>query len=332
MAPPRIAVTPGEPAGIGPDLVVTLAQQARDYELVALGDPELLLGRSEQLGLSLTVREYKPDARPNHGAPGELIVDVSRTHAPVTPGQLDVRNSPYVLSTLRRAVNGCLEGEFAAMVTAPVQKSILAESGTVFSGHTEFLAELCDVKHPVMLLCAGNLRVALLTTHLALRDVPAHISTERVITVSTILAADLERLFGISRPRIAILGLNPHAGEAGQLGREEIESIEPAIAQLSAAGVNVHGPVPADSAFTPDSLAQADAILAMYHDQGLPVLKHAGFGGAINVTLGLPIVRTSVDHGTALDLAGSGKANADSLLLAVQMAQQFSQRLARQGR
>ncbi len=330
IPPLRIAVTPGEPAGIGPDLVVTLAQEARDYELVAICDPELLLERSELLDLPLTVRTYQAESLAAMGKPCELLVEPVETKVPVIPGQTDTLNAPYVMATLKRAVHGCLRNEFAAMVTAPVQKSVLTSAGVPFSGHTEFLADICGIKQPVMLLCTDTLRVALLTTHLALRDVPVHVTADRIIRVGTTLAADLERLFGIRNPRIGILGLNPHSGEAGQLGDEEIRIIEPAIAELSESGLNVAGPIPADSAFTASSLSHYDAILAMYHDQGLPVLKHAGFGGAINVTLGLPIIRTSVDHGTALDLAGSGKANADSLELALRMAQQFSRRLAGQ--
>lgn len=326
ISPLRIAITPGEPAGIGPDLVIEIAQHARDTELVAIADPDILISRSKQLNLPLTIREYQTDQEPAQGLPGELVVEPIKINAPVIAGQTQVKNAQYVLSTLNRAVSGCLNKEFAAMVTAPVQKSVIAESGATFSGHTEFLAAACGIDLPVMLLCTDRMRVALLTTHLALRDVPEQITFDRICKTSEILAADLKRLFGLRDARIGILGLNPHAGESGQLGREEIEIIEPAIARLTESGLNVSGPLPADSAFTHESLKQFDAILAMFHDQGLPVLKHAGFGGAINVTLGLPIIRTSVDHGTALSLAGTGLAKADSLKLAVTMAQKFASR------
>lgn len=326
ISPLRIAITPGEPAGIGPDLVIEIAQHARDTELVAIADPDILISRSKQLNLPLTIREYQADQEPAQGLPGELVVEPIKINAPVIAGQTHVKNAQYVLNTLNRAVSGCLNKEFAAMVTAPVHKSVIAESGATFSGHTEFLAAACGIDLPVMLLCTERMRVALLTTHLALRDVPEQITFDRICKTSEILVADLERLFGLRDARIGILGLNPHAGESGQLGREEIEIIEPAIARLTESGLNVSGPLPADSAFTHESLKQFDAILAMFHDQGLPVLKHAGFGGAINVTLGLPIIRTSVDHGTALSLAGTGLAKADSLKLAVTMAQKFASR------
>jgi 4-hydroxythreonine-4-phosphate dehydrogenase len=322
----RIAVTSGEPAGIGPDLIIEIAGAARFSELVVVADPELLKARAAALGKSLELKRYDPDRAPQAGKPGELLVEPVSMAVPAIAGQLDVRNSGYVLATLARACDGCLSGEFDAMLTAPVQKSIIAESGIRFSGHTEFLAESCAVPVPVMLLCAGDLRVALLTTHLPLSAVPACITTERIITVGRILAADLSRLFGIKAPRIGVLGLNPHAGESGQLGREEIDAIQPAIEQLRAEGLIVTGPLPADSAFTPASLHNLDAVLAMYHDQGLPVLKHAGFGNAVNVTLGLPIIRTSVDHGTALELAGTGRADAGSLRAALQYAEAMVRR------
>ena len=326
ILPLRIAITPGEPAGIGPDLVIEIAQHARDTEIVAIADPDILISRSKQLNLPLTIREYQADQEPAQGLHGELVVEPIKTNAPVIASQTNVENGQYVLSTLQRAVSGCLNKEFAAMVTAPVHKSVIAESGANFSGHTEFLAAACGIDLPVMLLCTERMRVALLTTHLALRDVPEQITFDRICKTSEILAADLERLFGLRDARIGILGLNPHAGESGQLGREEIEIIEPAITRLAESGLNVSGPLPADSAFTQESLQQFDAILAMFHDQGLPVIKHAGFGDAINVTLGLPIIRTSVDHATALSLAGTGLAKADSLMLAIAMAQKFASR------
>jgi len=324
----RIAVTPGEPAGIGPDLVIELAQVARDYELVAIADPELLEERAALLGIPLKPHTYDRNRPAEPGRAGELLVDPVRMATPAIPGKLNPANSAYVLSTLERACDGCLNHEFAALVTAPVQKSVIAETGVEFSGHTEFFADRCGVKTPVMLLCTDSLRVALLTTHLPLTAVPAHITRERILETTTILNTDLQRLFGLDKPRIAVLGLNPHAGEAGQLGHEDAEIIVPALDELRAAGIDTSGPLPADSAFTPAALANCDAVLAMYHDQGLPVLKHAGFGNAVNVTLGLPVIRTSVDHGTALELAGSGKADAGSLRTALELARAFCTRMA----
>ena len=320
----RIAVTPGEPAGIGPDLVIELASRARETELIVIADPDLMQQRARMLGKALTIKTYDAAREPSPGLPGELLVCPELLTTPGLPGQLNPLNSPYVLATLNRAATGCLSGEFDAMLTAPVQKSVIAEAGFSFTGHTEYLAALCDIELPVMLLCADSLRVALLTTHLPLAAVPAAISAERIAATSRILAADLQRLFGLPQPRIAVLGLNPHAGEAGQLGREEIEIIAPAIQRLRAEGLDLTGPLPADSAFAPAMLKQFDAVLAMYHDQGLPALKHAGFGNAVNVTLGLPIIRTSVDHGTALELAGTGKAHVGSLLAALDMAVQMA--------
>ncbi len=325
--PIRIAVTPGEPAGIGPDLVIALAQEARAAELVVIADPDLLLQRAALLGKSLAITAYRPDKAAAPGAPGELVVCAHKLVAACVPGQLNPANSAYVLATIERAARGCLSGEFAAMLTAPVQKSVIAESGVPFSGHTEYLAAICGVELPVMLLCADSLRVALLTTHLPVSAIPRHITAARIDATCRILARDFSRLFGIAQPRIAVLGLNPHAGEAGQLGREELEIIEPALQKLRADGIDVHGPLPADSAFTPAALAQCDVVLAMYHDQGLPVLKHAGFGHAVNITLGLPIIRTSVDHGTALDLAGTGLAQAGSLQAALVYAETIANRV-----
>lgn len=324
----RIAITVGEPAGIGPDLIVELCRQQHTAELVVIGDPDMLAARANQLGVALQVREYRPDEEPRPSSAGEALVAAIPLAAPCIAGQLNPANGAAVLATLERAGRGCLTREFAAVVTAPVQKSTITESGTPFSGHTEFFAELCAAPLPVMLLCAESLRVALVTTHLALADVPAAITEQRVHDVASILNRDLQRLFGITQPRIAVLGLNPHAGESGQLGREEIEAIEPALRRLRDAGVDAAGPLPADTAFNKKVLDGFDAVLAMYHDQGLPVLKHAGFGKAVNVTLGLPIVRTSVDHGTALDLAGSGQADGGSLRMALQLAQEFAARNA----
>ncbi len=327
-AVPRIAVTAGEPAGIGPDLIAMLAQEAHPAELVVVGDPELLQARAARLGLPLRLRDYAADAAAQPAAAGELTVLPVRLAAPCAPGVLDIVNAPYVLETLRIAGQGCLEHAFAAVVTAPVQKSIINQAGVPFSGHTEFFADLCGRDFPVMLLCTDELRVALVTTHLPLADVPRHITRERVERIGGLLDAGLRTLFGIAQPRIAVLGLNPHAGEDGELGHEDNEQIAPAIAALQAHGIRASGPLPADTAFTQHALQHVDAVLAMYHDQGLPVLKHAGFGRAVNVTLGLPIIRTSVDHGTALDLAGTGEADSGSLRMALRYAIDFAQRAA----
>ncbi|MEE4186202.1 MAG: 4-hydroxythreonine-4-phosphate dehydrogenase PdxA [Gammaproteobacteria bacterium] len=325
----RIAITLGEPAGIGPDLVAAIAGDPAPYQRVVIGDGELLAARARQLGLTLSLKPYEPGAPPRAAAAGELHVAHIPLRVPAVAGQLDPANGSYVLQTLERSAAGCLAGEFDAVCTAPVQKSTIVESGTPFSGHTEFFAARCKVEQPVMLLCAGTLRVALLTTHLPLRAVPDAITAQRLHTVCRILSQELDLKFGIVDARIAVLGLNPHAGEAGQLGREELEVIAPTLGVLRKQGLNITGPLPADSAFTPAALQNYDAVLAMYHDQGLPVLKHAGFGNAVNVTLGLPIVRTSVDHGTALSLAGTGAADSSSLQAALAMAQALAERAGR---
>lgn len=319
-ARPRIAITAGEPAGIGPDIVLELASHSWDADLVVIADPEMLQERAALLGLdaNLEVVDMAATARPHR--PGSLAVLPVDMAAPCSPGTLDSRNAAYVLESLRMAAKGCQDGLFAAMVTAPVQKSIINEAGIAFSGHTEFLAELTGCKQVVMMLAAGELRVALTTTHLPLAAVPAAITGELLQRTLRILVGDLQLRFGIEQPRIAVLGLNPHAGEAGHLGREELEIIIPALTCLRAEGLQLTGPLPADTAFNPGILADHDAVLAMYHDQGLPVLKYAGFGRAVNITLGLPILRTSVDHGTALDLAGSGRADAGSLHTALEMS------------
>ena len=320
----RIAITAGEPAGIGPDLIAALAQENHESDLVVVGDAKLLNERALQLGLPLKTIPYDRQATATPSSRGSVHVEHVALQSPCTAGVLDPANANYVLATLERAGKGCLSGEFAAVVTAPVQKSVITESGTPFSGHTEYFAELCGAALPVMLLCADELRVALLTTHLPLSRVPAQITHERITRIGAILHTGLKQWFGINSPRIAILGLNPHAGEAGLLGHEERDIIEPAIQDLRRQGLNVTGPLPADSAFTREALANFDAVLAMYHDQGLPVLKHAGFGRAVNITLGLPIVRTSVDHGTALSLAGTGDADAGSLRAALQLAEEIA--------
>lgn len=316
----RIALTPGEPAGIGPDLCAMLAQQPHPAELVVIADPALLQQRAAALGLPLRLLPCDPAAAPVPQQPGELRVLPVPLARAATPGRLDTANGPYVLETLRQAGQGCLDGAFAAIVTAPVHKGVINDAGVHFTGHTEFFAELTNAPLPVMMLTADRLRVALATTHLPLKDVAAAITPERLSQVLRILEHDLRSKYALPRPRILVCGLNPHAGEGGHLGREEIEVIEPVLNGLRAQGLDLVGPLPADTLFTPRLLADADAVLAMYHDQGLPVLKHVGFGHAVNVTLGLPIVRTSVDHGTALDLAGSGRAEAGSLEAALNEA------------
>ena len=318
-----IALTCGESAGIGPDLCLAIAQQPRRFPLVCVADRALLMARARQLSMACTLRDYEPAQRPTRAA-GELtVLHEPLAHAAV-PGQLDVRNAPWVLRLIDRAVEGCRRGEFAALVTAPVQKSIIAEAGLPFMGHTEYLATLCGAPLPVMLLVANKLRVALATTHLPLRAVPDAITQQGLVAVLGVLHRGLQDLFCIANPRIAVCGLNPHAGESGHLGSEEQQVIEPALQRAQSQGLDVHGPFPADTLFVAHNLAPYDAVLAMYHDQGLPVLKHAGFGGAVNVTLGLPIIRTSVDHGTALDLAGTGRADAGSLAAAIELAVSLS--------
>jgi 4-hydroxythreonine-4-phosphate dehydrogenase len=315
---PCIAITSGEPAGIGPDIIAQIKAHAFDARLVIIGDKELLMQRAEQLGSTQQTIEYHPSQ--NNADPDLIEVLHIPLGAPCKAGELNTDNADYVLKTLERACKGCLSGEFDAMVTAPVQKDIINAAGIPFSGHTEYLANICRVKKPVMLLATENLRVALATIHIPLRAVPDTITTALIIEISEIVDHDLRLRFGLNNPHIKICGLNPHAGENGYLGHEEIESIIPAIETLRSRGMNVSGPYPADTVFTPAALADADVVLAMYHDQGLPVLKHAGFHNAINTTLGLPIIRSSVDHGTALDLAGSDKANPGSLIAAINSA------------
>jgi 4-hydroxythreonine-4-phosphate dehydrogenase len=326
----RIAVTAGEPAGIGPDLCLALAQADLPAELIVIGSRELLAERARMLGGDITLETYEP-ATTGAARPGVLRVLDVPLGTRCTAGRLDARNARHVLAMLDRAITGCVQGEFAAMVTAPVQKSIINDAGVPFTGHTEYLAEHTGAAHPVMLLAADTLRVALATTHLPLRAVGDAITAQLLDTTLKILHDDVRRLWGISRPRVAVCGLNPHAGESGHLGTEDRDVILPAIERARAAGMLVDGPIPADTVFVPRHLSNYDVVLAMYHDQGLPVLKHAGFGHAVNVTLGLPIVRTSVDHGTALDLAGTGRADAGSLIAAARLAIEFGERRAGPG-
>ena len=297
-----------------------LAQSDWPADIVVAGDASLLAATAGALGLPLSVEHYAASQRSAAHRAGSLKVLHIPTAQPVIAGQLDARNGAYVIEMLDRACDGCMNGEFAAMVTAPVQKSTLMDAGYAFTGHTEYLAARTRAAMPVMMLLSGPLRVALVTTHLALADVPRAITRERLRATLRIVNTDLGRHFSLAAPRIAVLGLNPHAGEDGHLGREEIDVIRPVILELQAEGLDLQGPVPADTAFTPRFLQGADVIVAMYHDQGLPVIKHSGFGNAVNVTLGLPIVRTSVDHGTALSLARSGQADVGSLRAALSLA------------
>jgi 4-hydroxythreonine-4-phosphate dehydrogenase len=304
---------------VGPDACVTLAQTAWEADLVVAADADLLAATAAALELPLSVEHYEPSRASKPHRPGTLQVLHIPTRCEVLAGKPDVRNAAYVIDMLDRACDGCTNGEFAAMVTAPVQKSTLMDAGYAFSGHTEYLAARTRAALPVMLLLNDQLRVALVTTHLSLAEVPRAITKERLRSTLRIVNMDMERHFSLA-PRIAVLGLNPHAGEAGHLGREELDIIEPVIRELQDEGLNLQGPIPADTAFTKPFLKTVDVIVAMYHDQGLPVIKHVGFGNAVNMTLGLPILRTSVDHGTALSLARSGKADTGSLSAALALA------------
>jgi 4-hydroxythreonine-4-phosphate dehydrogenase len=317
-----LVITPGEPAGIGPDLVLRLAQQALAYPFVVIASRDLLQARAQQLAIPIKLIDY--DAReviqPQRG---ELCVWHVDLKADAHAGTLNSANADYVLQTLRLATQGCLDKQFAALVTGPVHKGIINHAGYPFSGHTEYLAELSHAAQPVMMLMTEGLRVALATTHLPLRKVCEAITPDLIEHCLRILHHDLQTQFGIAAPRISVCGLNPHAGEDGHLGREEIDIINPVLKQLRNEGMQLNGPLPADTAFTKDKMQQTDAYLAMYHDQGLAVLKHIGFGKAVNITLGLPFVRTSVDHGTALELAGTGRIDDSSLHAAIDAALQM---------
>ena len=316
---PCIAITAGEPAGIGPDLCVMLAHKPLAANIVVIADAEMLKARAKVLNLPLEIKPYSPSLS-QHTGNGSLVVLHQSTNSLVVPSILDSSNSQYVLDTLKTAAEGCISKQFDALVTAPVHKGIINDAGIAFSGHTEFLAELTNTLQVVMMLVGSNLRVALATTHLALKDVPAAITFDSLETTIRILHQDLVEKFGLSNPRILVAGLNPHAGEDGYLGREEIEVINPVLEKLRKEGMQLVGTLPADTLFARHHLTKADAVLAMYHDQGLPVLKHASFGEGVNVTLGLPIIRTSVDHGTALDLAGTGNIDIGSMLAAIDLA------------
>lgn len=315
-----VVLTPGEPAGIGPDITVMMAQHSFPFDVVAIADVGMLSERADMLGLPLRISEYRQETGPTPHQAGTLtVLDFPCARKPRC-GQLDSRNVPYVLDAIRRATTGCLGGEFAALVTGPVHKGIINEAGINFTGHTEFLAELTQSRHAVMMLATTGLRVALVTTHMPLREVSDHITPELVENTLRVTRKGLQEFFAIDQPEIVVCGLNPHAGEGGHLGHEDEDIIVPVIMRLRAEGFNIHGPLPADTAFIPKYLDMADVFIAMYHDQGLPVLKHMGFGNAINITLGLPLIRTSVDHGTALELSGSGTADVASLVSAIKTA------------
>jgi 4-hydroxythreonine-4-phosphate dehydrogenase len=321
---PRLAVTTGEPAGVGPELITHLAASSLAADFVVVGDRELIMTAAGYSDLLLALED--DDGKPRrHRAPGSLRIRHVPLGAPARPGQPDPANARYVLETLAIAADGCLRGDYAAVVTAPVQKSSINDAGIPFSGHTEFFAERA-ASEVVMMLASPELRVALATTHLPLSAVPAAITAERLERVLRTVAHALRHQFGFAEPRIAVLGLNPHAGEGGHMGREEIERIEPLLDRLRAEGMHLLGPLPADTAFVPAQRGRYDAVLAMYHDQALPVLKSEAFDRTVNITLGLPYIRTSVDHGTALDLAGTGNANPASLIAAAALALDLAQR------
>jgi len=314
-----LALTPGEPAGIGPDLTITLAQTQQSIPIVAIADAELLESRAKILGLPLTLISTQGQIPKEPAPAGHLYIDEVKLKVPSQTGQLNKSNAPYVLETIKKATLGCMQKQYSALVTGPVHKGIINDAGISFTGHTEFLAELTQ-SYPVMMLACPGLRVALVTTHLPISQVSEAITEETLTTVTTLLHQDLMNKFHINNPRILVCGLNPHAGEDGHLGMEEIEIITPTLNKLRKQGMDLIGPLPADTLFNEKHLETADAVLAMYHDQGLPVLKYKGFGEAVNITLGLPVIRTSVDHGTALDLAGTGKANIGSLNSAITAA------------
>lgn len=321
ISKPRLLVTSGEPAGIGPDLIIKLSQIEHNYDLTIVGDPDLLLERAKLLSLPLDIITVSnSNTSPNLQNNKSLKILPVKLKTASLPGELNVNNASYVLETLDLACDGCLSNNFDAVVTTPIQKSVINDAGIAFSGHTEYFAERCNDAFPVMLLACPECRVALVTTHLALRDVADAITTERVEKTIRIVIDEMSDHFGIKKPAITVCGLNPHAGEGGHLGTEEITIINPVINDFVKRGYNVSGSLPADTAFRLEQRQKTDVFICMYHDQGLPVLKTLGFGEAVNITLGLPIIRTSVDHGTALELAGSGKAQCDSLLAAIEMA------------
>lgn len=315
---PVLAVTPGEPAGIGPECTIRLAMEHPELRLLAIADPQLLSSTAETLGFDIRINQWQPG---DNVTAGQLSCYALPLQHPAHAGQLDAGNATYVVDTIKAAVKLVRSGYAAALVTGPVHKGVINDGGIPFSGHTELLAELAGLEKVVMMLAAGELRVALVTTHLPLREVADAITFKNVLSSIQITHQELRSRFGIDEPVIQVLGLNPHAGEGGHLGFEDADIIKKAIDHCKTAGINAIGPVPADTAFTPARLASCDVVVAMYHDQGLPVLKHAGFGKAVNITLGLPFIRTSVDHGTALDIAGQNRASASSMYIAAKAAQ-----------
>ena len=327
---PCLILTAGEPAGIGPDLCLALANQSWPARLAVAGDIELLQQRAQMLGMKLSLRESALEEVSEH-EPGSLQVLHRPLASAVVAGRLNTGNAGHVLQLLDLACDACTSGLADAMVTAPLQKSVINDAGIAFTGHTEYLARRTGASTPVMLLTSGKMKVALATTHLPLREVADAITAPLLEQVLEVLLSELQARFGIAKPRLMVCGLNPHAGESGHLGREEQTIITPVLDAFRARGIPIIGPVPADTAFTPAQLARADAVLAMYHDQGLPVIKHAGFGEAVNVTLGLPVIRTSVDHGTALELAGTGRASAASMEAAVRLAIEMANHSASAG-
>ncbi len=318
--PPRLILTLGEPAGIGPDIVLKSARHALQAQVVVIGDPDLLEDRARRLGTPIELTEFVPGAAPTPHTPGHCCYIRQALAQQVEPGRPAPANADCVLASIEQAVRACMAGQFDAMVTGPVSKSVIADAGHAFSGHTEFIAGLCGDPVPVMMLANDFVRVALVTTHLPLNQVTGHITRRRLREVIEVVAADMRAKFNIESPRLLVCGINPHAGEQGYLGTEEIEIVTPVINELRSTGLDLVGPVPADTAFTASSLENTDAVIAMYHDQGLPVLKSHGFGKTVNITLGLPIIRTSVDHGTAFDLAGTGVAEETSLVAAIDYA------------
>jgi len=320
----RLVITSGEPAGIGPDLVIKLAQQDWPVELVVIADKQLIAERAKQLNVPVEIIDYDSSVEAKPSQAQQMLIEGIKTAENVEAGHLNPANANYVIKMLKRAIQGCMNKEFSGMVTGPIHKGVINEAGVPFTGHTELLAEDSNTDQVVMMLATPGLRVALATTHLPLADVPKAITKPLLRDIFNITDHALRNQFGIEQPRILVAGLNPHAGENGHMGREEIDTIEPVMHEFKDS-MNLMGPLPADTLFTPKYLAQADAVLAMYHDQGLPVLKHMGFGNAVNITLGLPFIRTSVDHGTALDLAATGKADTGSFIYAIEVALEMLQ-------
>lgn len=320
IKPERILITPGEPAGIGPDITIHIAQQKWPVELVAVTDPTLLTQRAKQIGLPLRLVDSNLEHDPTPNAAGVLKILPMPMQEPVRPGELNIGNTPFVISTLETAANICLKKKAAALVTGPVHKGIINKAGIAFYGHTEFFAQLCNAPHTVMLFVIDKLRVALVTTHIPLNNVSQALTKEKLIATLTLIHESLKKYFALPSPRIFVCGLNPHAGEGGYLGREEIDTIIPVLNAMRKQDYNIEGPLPADTIFTPKYLERADVILAMYHDQGLPLVKYIGFGQAVNLTLGLPFIRTSVDHGTAIDIAGTKEADPGSMHAAIKLA------------